>query len=210
VPDFAREAERSRAAKVALRNRLLAGRRSLTTSDRLSAAESVQAVLLSLIRTQHTSVVTAYVPVGPEPGGPDLPSVLAEALPPHGRLLLPVLLDDNDLDWATYPGRLEPGPRGLRQPPGPRLGVDAVRTAGLLIVPALAVDRAGHRLGRGGGSYDRALSRLDVTSDTLITALLHDGEFLDAVPAEPHDRVVDAVITPSGGLALRKGGGWTK
>ncbi|GID94369.1 hypothetical protein Adi01nite_37810 [Amorphoplanes digitatis] len=131
--------------------------------------------------------------MGPEPGGPDLPEALA------GRLILPVLLPDNDLDWVRYegPDSLRPGPRGLREPIGPRLGPEAVAQASLLVVPALAVDRSGLRLGRGGGSYDRALAR---AADAYSVALLHDGEFLPSVPAEPHDRRVRAVITPAEGL----------
>ena len=80
-----------------------------------------------------------------------------------------------------------------------RLGVDAVREASLVIVPAVAVDRSGVRLGRGGGSYDRVLARLDRV--TLTVALLYDGELVESVPAEPHDRAVQAAITPSGGLS---------
>ena len=64
-------------------------------------------------------------------------------------------------------------------------------------MPALAVSRSGMRLGRGGGSYDRALARAE---SAFTVALLHDGELLDEVPAEPHDRPVDAVITPADGL----------
>jgi 5-formyltetrahydrofolate cyclo-ligase len=123
-------------------------------------------------------------------------------------VLLPVLLPDGDLDWAVFAGALAAGPRGLLQPPGPRLGVDAVRNAALVVVPALAVDRSGMRLGRGGGSYDRVLARLAV--DVVTVALLNDGELLDAVPAEAHDRPVRAVITPSGGLTLSPGAEWTK
>jgi 5-formyltetrahydrofolate cyclo-ligase len=63
-------------------------------------------------------------------------------------------------------------------------------------VPALAVDRTGRRLGRGGGSYDRALGRVPV--GTPVCALLHDGEILDVVPSEPHDRLVSAVATRRG------------
>src|SRR4051812_33466874 len=160
MPDFAGEAERSRAAKNALRSCLLAVRRSKTTADRLEADASLQATLLSWIRTRHVSTMAAYAPIGTEPGGADLPDVLMNALPPAGRLLLPVLLDDGDLDWVRYSGRLVPGPRGLGQPDGVRLGVDAVRDASLSLVPPLAVSSAGIRLGRGGGSYDRVLSRL--------------------------------------------------
>ena len=84
------------------------------------------------------------------------------------------------------------GPRGLLQPPGPRLGVDAIRNATLVVVPALAVDRSGRRLGRGGGSYDRVLARL--SAGVLTVALLNDEELLDAVPAEAHDRPVGAAL----------------
>jgi 5-formyltetrahydrofolate cyclo-ligase len=123
-------------------------------------------------------------------------------------VLLPVLLPDNDLDWAAYTGHLPAGPRGLLEPTGPRLGVDAVRTAGLVVVPALAVDRRGMRMGRGAGSYDRVLARLDPSVP--VVALLHDGELLDEVPAEPHDRPVDAALTPSGPFTLNPTVEWTK
>jgi 5-formyltetrahydrofolate cyclo-ligase len=193
MPVFAGHAE-SQAAKATLRDRVLAARRSITASDCRSASASLQAAIRALVRAQRPLTIAAYVPVGSEPGGPDLVSVLA----PAGRLLLPVLLDSGDLDWAAYTGSLSPGPRGLSQPDGERLGVDAVREASLVIVPAVAVDRSGVRLGRGGGSYDRLLARLDPL--TLTVALLHDGELVETVPAEPHDRTVRAVITPSGGV----------
>jgi 5-formyltetrahydrofolate cyclo-ligase len=254
MPDFASDAERSRAGKSALRKHLLAARRSKTTPDRLSAAASIQTVLLSLVRAQQPSTIAGYVPVGPEPGGTDLPDVLVRALPPGGRLLLPVLLDDGDLDWAAYSGRLAPGRRGLPEPDGVRLGVDAIRDASLVVVPALAVSSTGVRLGRGGGSYDRALSRLasatppsgssprpastdsflgpgstgsfpspgstgsflgpgsaqaDSVGEPLTVALLYDGELVDVIPAEAHDRVIRAAITPSGGLTLSRAAEWT-
>jgi 5-formyltetrahydrofolate cyclo-ligase len=209
VPDFAAEAEKSRAAKIALRDQLLTKRRSLSGAVRTAAAARVQAATIDLVRHQNPSTTAAYVPVGPEPGGPGLPAALTRALatlrPPSSahpaRLLLPVLLPDRDLDWAVHDGpeSLAPTPRGLREPVGPRIGPDAVGTADLLIVPALAVDRTGLRLGRGGGSYDRALAR---ATRAFVVALLHDGELLDAVPAEPHDLPVHAVITPGDGLVI--------
>lgn len=201
MPDFAREAEKSRLAKVALRNRLLAARRSLSPENRASAAAAVQAVLQDLVRAQAPTIVAGYVPVGPEPGGADLPEALG------GRLILPVLLPDNDLDWVLYegPSSLQAGPRGLREPVGPRLGVDAIAAADLVVVPALAVDRSGLRMGRGGGSYDRVLAR---ATKAYTVALLHDGELLPTVPAEPHDRRVHAAITP--GKGLHQIADWTK
>ena len=229
MPDFAREAEGSGSTKFALRNRAITARQSLTEPARRAAATSIQLHLRALIsaETQRNSgqspagtpasplrpaeplTVATYVPVGREPGGSDLPEVLDALLPPGGRLLLPVLLDDGDLDWARYEGplSLQAGPRGLREPVGRRLGVSAIHEAALIIVPALAVDRVGMRLGRGGGSYDRALARVD---SAFIVALLHDGELVDSVPAEEHDRSVHAAITPSGGTTLKADPDWTK
>lgn len=112
---------------------------------------------------------------------------------------LPVLRTDFDLDWASYAGvdGLVFGERGLRQPSGPRSGVAAISAADLVIVPALAVDESGNRLGRGGGSYDRALAR--VRDEVTVIALLHDGERLAVVPTDSHDRPVTHTITPSMG-----------
>ncbi|UQU65515.1 5-formyltetrahydrofolate cyclo-ligase [Couchioplanes caeruleus] len=208
MPDLTRDAQRSRAEKVALRNRLLAARRSKPPETLTSAATAVHEALIPLVRQESPTVIAAYVPIGSEPGGPELPDVLCEALPPTSLLLLPALLADGDLDWVRYegPGSLRPGARGLLEPAGPRLGPTAISRAGFVVVPALAVDRHGVRMGRGGGSYDRALARVDLTA--LTVALLHDGELLDSVPSEPHDRRVRAVITPAEGLSATPD--WTK
>jgi 5-formyltetrahydrofolate cyclo-ligase len=66
-------------------------------------------------------------------------------------------------------------------------------------VPALAVDRAGNRLGRGGGSFDRALARVGPLIPVI--ALLYDDELLDQVPAEPHDAPVRSVVRPGYGIS---------
>jgi 5-formyltetrahydrofolate cyclo-ligase len=201
VPEFSNEAQRAAAPpKTEVRRTILARRHALPAPARAAAAARVQAELAALVRRRRPTLMTAYVPVGSEPGGPDLPDALVAALAPDAVLLLPVLLPDLDLDWAPYTDRdaLVAAGRGLREPPGERWGADAVARADLVVVPALAVDRNGIRLGRGGGSYDRALAR--VASGTLIVALLHDGELLEELPAEPHDRRVWAVLTPGGGV----------
>ncbi|MEO3778542.1 5-formyltetrahydrofolate cyclo-ligase [Micromonospora sp. B11E3] len=200
MPDFSDEAEVTHEAKRRLRVELLARRRALPAARRAQAAASVRAALVDLVRRLRPARMTAYVPVGSEPGGPELPEALRAALPPDAELLLPVLREDLDLDWAAYPGPgcLVAAGRGLREPAGPRLGCSAVADAQLVVVPALAVDRGGRRLGRGGGSYDRALARVGGTA--LTVALLHDGELLKHLPAEPHDRPVRAVVAPATGL----------
>ncbi|BCY15057.1 5-formyltetrahydrofolate cyclo-ligase [Actinoplanes sp. L3-i22] len=206
MSDLAGAAEKSPHNKITLRTQLLTARRSLSATDRSDAARQLQDQTLALVRRKTPSTLAAYVPSGSEPGGPDLPDVLRAALPPGGRLLLPVLLPDNDLDWAEHTGTLTTGRRGLLEPIGPRLGVTALRSADLILVPALAVGRDGLRMGRGGGSYDRALSRLLTPAGSpgpLVVALLHDHEALDEVPAEPHDRPVHGVITPTAGFTPR-------
>jgi 5-formyltetrahydrofolate cyclo-ligase len=84
----------------------------------------------------------------------------------------------------------------MRWPDSTTLGRSAVADATVVLVPALAVDRSGMRLGRGGGSYDRALVRLG--PGTQVIAVLHPNELLTVVPAEPWDRPVSAVVTANG------------
>ena len=134
--------------------------------------------------------IASFVPFGHEPG-----------VPPQPGWLLPVLLPDNDLDWAVYDGELAPGRHGLLEPVGPRLGVDAIASCDLVLVPALAVDRRGVRLGRGGGSYDRALRR----ATGLTVALVHDDELVEELPSEEHDVRVAAAATPGAGLVRLAG-----
>lgn len=193
-----------REAKRALRGRVLARRRGLDATALASAAGRLSEVVRALPEVAAADTVAAYVSVGREPGtGP-----LVEALSDDGvDVLLPVLLPGGDLDWARYAGpqHLVPATRGLLEPDGERLGPGAVTAAPVLLVPGLAVDRHGHRLGRGGGSYDRVLARMLAVSPPAFTCvLLHDGEVLDiAVPREPHDVPVDAAATPRGVHRLR-------
>ncbi|MGV4923241.1 5-formyltetrahydrofolate cyclo-ligase [Streptomyces sp. HJ7] len=148
--------------------------------------------------------VAAYVSIGGEPDTRALIDTLRAA---GVRVLLPVLLPDNDLDWAVYEGpeHLVAAGWGLREPDGPRLTPEAVAQADVVLLPGLAVDRTGLRLGRGGGSYDRVLARLERSArPTSLVVLLYDHEVLEQVPAEPHDRRVHAAVTPSGVHRFRR------
>lgn len=181
------------AAKTALRDQLLTARRRRSLLEVGEAARTIAQHLLDTPEVRRAATVAAYVSIGPEPGTGVLLDALAEA---GKRVVLPVLLPDNDLDWAVHTGTLAPAGRGLLEPAGPRLGVDAVATADVVLVPGLAVAADGTRMGRGGGSYDRALSRVPVGTFTCI--LLYDDELLPGVPHEEHDRRVTAAVTPSG------------
>jgi len=186
-------------AKVALRDQLLAGRRRRPLTDVVAAARAVAEHLLATPDVRRAATVAAYVSLDGEPGTGPLLDTLADA---GKRVILPVLLPDGDLDWAAYggPDSLAPASRGLLEPTGRRLGPDAVATADAVLVPGLAVDADGVRLGRGGGSYDRALGRVPVGTFTCV--LLYEDEVGVSVPVEPHDRPVGWAATPAGVVRL--------
>ncbi|MFT4289515.1 5-formyltetrahydrofolate cyclo-ligase [Nocardioides sp.] len=180
-------------AKLAARDQLLAARRRRGLAEVGEAATAIATQLLATPEVRRAATVAAYVSVGNEPGT----SALLDGLRAQGkRVILPVLLPSNDLDWAVYDGSLVGARRGLLEPAGPTLGVDAIATADLVLVPGLAVSAAGARLGRGGGSYDRALAR--VPPGTPVWVLLYTAEVGVEVPVEPHDRPVTGAVSPGG------------
>lgn len=184
--------------KAGLRRELLDMRSRLTRDDVEKAGAALARGALELPELADAGTVAAYVSVGREPGT----RALLDALRARGvRVLLPVLLADNDLDWAPYEGaeRLARARLGLLEPQGARLGVQAVAEADAVLLPGLAVDGRGVRLGRGGGSYDRVLARLEAAgAQPHLVVLLYDEEVVARVPREPHDHLVSAVVTPAG------------
>lgn len=186
------------ADKPTLRSWMLHRRAAMSPTDLAVAARKLTAVVLAVPEVAAARCVAAYASVGHEPGTRHL---LDELIAREVLVLLPVLLVDHDLDWAEYTGvgDLEPARHGLVEPVGARLGTQAIEHASAILVPALAVDSGGMRLGQGAGCYDRALARVD--AGALRCAMLHDGEVLPAgvrVPHEAHDERVDAVATPAG------------
>ncbi|MHA5050207.1 5-formyltetrahydrofolate cyclo-ligase [Streptomyces sp. SD15] len=185
-----------------LRRGFLSVRSRLTPGDLRETAAALAVRALELPELAHARTVAAYVSVGSEPGT----LALLNALHARGvRVLLPVLMADNDLNWGVYAGEgsltgvQHAGRMALLEPAGERLGPEAVQEADVVLLPGLAVDRRGMRLGRGGGSYDRVLTRLErAGADPALVVLLYDAEVVERVPDEPHDRPVRAVVTPSG------------
>jgi len=183
--------------KAALRSRLLAARARLTPEQRATAGRALRDAILELPQVQMAGTIAAYYSIASEPDTHGLVYALWKR---GGYVLLPLLRPDADLDWASYegPDSLRPGPRGLAEPAEPPRGLDAVARADLVLVPALAVDRGGVRLGRGAGCYDRALARVGPPVPTI--ALVYDGELLDEIPADSHDQRVRMVARPSAGV----------
>ena len=182
-------------------DRLTLGNYALSKASSALAQRLLQAPELRVSEQEHSLTVCAYAAFGTEPDTAEL----IEALTAQGiRVLLPVLMPDGDLDWAVYDAQFEVGRFGLREPVGERLGAEAIRAASVVLVPALAVSSTGQRLGRGGGSYDRALARLTMPqhnhpqrSRPWVCALVYDHELGATFPVESHDQPVDAACTPS-------------
>jgi 5-formyltetrahydrofolate cyclo-ligase len=183
--------------KGTVRRRLVAARAAMSDSSRNEAGRLIRDHVLEMPEVAGAGTIAAYYSVGTEP---DTRSLVFALWKRGSYVVLPVLLPDGDLDWASYegPDSLAPGPRGLLQPAEPVRGTGTVARADVVLVPALAVDRRGQRLGRGGGSYDRALDRVGPQVPTI--ALLYDSELLPSVPAEEHDRPVRAVARPGYGI----------
>lgn len=139
--------------KAALRERLLAARRRVADDVRAAEARMLREQLEFMVTSGST--VCAYVPVGAEPGSVEMLDMLLRRA---GRVLLPVARTAADntplpLCWGEYrPGTLTTGRWGLLEPAQPWLPASALADAALVLVPALAVDRRGVRLGRGRGS----------------------------------------------------------
>jgi 5-formyltetrahydrofolate cyclo-ligase len=185
------------AEKAALRSQVLTSRARLSADSREEAGKLIRDAVLVLPEVQMAGTVAAYYSIGGEPHTRGL----VYALWKRGTyVLLPVLRRDGDLDWASYegPDSLVRGARGLLEPGEPARGVEAVARADVVLAPALAVDLAGNRLGRGGGSFDRALARVGPLIPLI--ALLYDDELVDRVPAEPHDVRVRAAVRPGHGI----------
>lgn len=182
----------SPADKAAWRTRLRAARQALPPDQLATAATALHRHLLP--RLAGLPRVAAYVPIGSEPGSLELLDNLRAG---GTAVLLPIVADAVALDWAEYAGRdaLVPGARGTWRPTGRGRGPGALATVDTVLVPALAVDHHGTRLGRGAGYYDRALAR--VPTGIPIVALLHAGELVPRLPADPWDRPVTAVSCPA-------------
>lgn len=186
--------------KALLRSELLAARKAVPEHVRRTESRQLAEHLAEALG--DADVVCAYVPMAAEPGFPELLDALSRL---SATVLLPVARtspagEPLPLQWGHYvPDELVTGRFGTREPEAPWLPASALATADVVLIPALAVDRRGIRLGRGGGFYDRSLPLC--APGARLVAVVRDAEVLAEVPAEPHDATVTHVLTPGGGLA---------
>jgi 5-formyltetrahydrofolate cyclo-ligase len=186
-------------SKAVLREQLLAARRQVPDDVRAAEAKMLSEHLESVVSAGST--VCAHVPVGAEPGSIEMLDVLLRRA---GRVLLPVARTTAEdvplpLRWGEYRSDgLAQGRWGLLEPLEPWLPASALSEAELVLVPALAVDRSGVRLGRGRGFYDRSLAARD--PQARLMAIVRDEELVDELPAEPHDVAMTHALTPRRGV----------
>ncbi len=186
------------ANKFDIRTLVIAARATLSPADIESARQAIRAAVLDYCRQLPVAVgarIAGYQPLRTEPGSVEL---LRELLARGYEVIVPVTLPDRDLDWIRWT------PVGQPVEQSDLLGPDAISLAALVLVPAFAIDRQGHRLGRGGGSYDRALAR--VPAGVPVAALVYDRELVDDVPVDAWDQPVSAAVSPSGWAELTPGG----
>lgn len=182
-------------SKAEWRERLTRARADQTAESHAQEASA----LVSAVSNVTSGTVCAYLPFGTEPGT----TALVDALAAGGaRVLLPVIVSRTDpLDWAEYTGEADLVPskfRGIREPGGKRLGSAAIGAAELILVPALAVDHRGVRLGRGAGHYDRSL--VFAAAGAALLAVVRDEELVERLPGEPHDVRMSGALTPGRGV----------
>jgi 5-formyltetrahydrofolate cyclo-ligase len=181
----------------------VAARQSVTANARDAETTALIGHLPAILH--HDEAVAAYAPLSSEPGFPDLVDAVVAVC---GTVLLPVARSSDDgvplpLQWGEYrSGALIAAPYGLVEPPPPWLPPSALGSVRTVLVPALAVDRHGVRLGRGAGFYDRSLGFCDPAARLI--AVVRDDELVDELPVDAHDVAMTHALTPGRGLVSLK------
>jgi 5-formyltetrahydrofolate cyclo-ligase len=180
----------SYAEKEALRRTILQRRRQTLADDQRRRGRRLCERVLALPEVEAASVAAAYRTL---PGEPDTGPLLAAFRAAAVAVLLPVRQADNSLRWQPLDATNEG--RGAIDASWSAETGSLLSRVDVVICPGVAGDLHGHRLGRGGGSYDRMLAHLPPS--VLRVLLLHDDEVMDAVPVEPHDEPVNLIVTPT-------------
>lgn len=182
-------------AKRDLRDRTIAARDALDPEARARDSQAIAARIAALPSFARASCLLLTLPFRSEWNpAPLLDAVLARgatAVLPRVDLATRMLV----LHRVRDPGRdVAPGYRGIPEPLA-QLPVVEVRELDWVLVPGVAFDHAGRRLGYGGGYYDRLLALASASVPRVAGAL--DLQLLPRVPSAPHDLAVDTIVTPS-------------
>lgn len=185
-----REAEKRR-----LRRRLGARRGEVSAEEAASAAERIRVALFAAFEFEPGRRVGLYAALPDE-----VPTrSIFEALVSAGvDCLLPRIADDGQLAFAAVAAwaELRAGAFGVLAPPdsAPTVSLDG---ADLMLVPGVAFDRRGGRLGRGGGHYDRSFPTSG-GPDVRLCGVAYELQIAESIPCASHDRAMDAIVTEHG------------
>jgi 5-formyltetrahydrofolate cyclo-ligase len=189
----------SAATKAELRREALARRDALPAAERAQAAETIAARTFP-VAVGSGAIVAGFMPMKSEINPLPLMRKLADA---GARLALPVVAGQGKplimRAWA-FGQPLAAGVWGIRQPEpaAPAIAPD------ILIVPLLAFDRAGHRIGYGAGYYDLTIAALRARQAVVAIGVAFAAQEIAAVPTTPHDAPLDLVLTEREVIELRR------
>ena len=175
--------------KSLLRQHIRAQKKQYTAAQLAAMSEEITNRVLASAWWQEASALLLYYPL---PDEVDVRPLIREANREGKHVLLPVVRGD-ELELRLYKDEasLREGAFGIMEPTGPMLVHEDYDEIDLALIPGMAFDRAGHRLGRGKGYYDRLLPKL---TNARLQGICFPFQLLDEVPAEPHDIPVHEVI----------------
>jgi 5-formyltetrahydrofolate cyclo-ligase len=180
-----------RQAKAVLRKRAKALRNSIPEAARAARAEKIVERVVASVPFERARTVGLFWPML-ERGEVDVRAIDAAARERGKQVAYPLLASDSEMKLAyAEPSALEERGHGFAEPPE-----DATAAAPdelVVIVPALAVDPTGQRIGYGKGFYDRLLA--EIRPPAYAIAVAYDFEVVPEVPATEHDQRVDMVLT---------------
>ena len=182
------------AEKRRLRRSIAQGRRAVAADEAARVAEQIASRLLAEVVVRRARRIALYAALPDEVPSRPLFDALTTL---HKTLLLPRVLRENELAFAVVTdwSALRPGRYGVPEPPALAVTIEP-EEGDLVLVPGVAFDRAGNRLGRGKGCYDRAFPS-GAARPPLLMGVAYDLQVVDAVPHAARDRRMDAVVTQS-------------
>lgn len=202
-----REAEREAAAagllaeKRLLRERLWLRRSQWSVEEATLASQRACRVLLEWSRFERARAVAFYAAVE---GELDLRPAFLHAVERHKPCFLPRCMDSRRVEFVALREweSLRPGRYGIPEPVGPAVALPSDDT--LVLVPGVAFDREGNRLGMGRGYYDRTFAEADSPGLVLVGAGFR-WQVLERIPRTPTDRAMDFLLTDDGILQPQGG-----
>lgn len=176
-------------SKQSLRRFIRAQKARHSAAELAAMSEEITNRVLASASWQEAGTLLLYYPL---PDEVDVRPLLHASYEGGKRVLLPVCVG-NELELRLYEGEssLREGAFGIMEPTGPLFAPENYDEIELAIIPGMAFDRAGHRLGRGKGYYDRLLPRLKAAK---LTGICFPFQLLDEVPSEPHDIPMQNII----------------